>query len=470
MKYHVLALLVLSAVTHFIYFGRPAEVVFDEVHFGGFASAYDSGKYFFDIHPPLGKLLISGAGYIGGFKATTADYGKIGNAFVDSRYIWYRILPMLAGFLLPLVIFFLCFRLGLSRESSFLAGLFVILENSLLVQSRFMLLDSFLLLFGFSALLFYFAAEQTASRKAFLGLMALSAIAAALSFSVKWTGLSFIGLIFLVEIWNVIRDIKNPKSWQAAISKIFFFCLIGFFIYFMIFAVHFALLPKSGPGDAFMTPAFQKTLEGSIYANDPAIEPRNLFGKFLELNSEMYIANETLSQTHQYSSLWYTWPLMLRPIYYWTDVHDATLTAGATGTPAVESEIYLLGNPFIYWLSSAAMLFIAADFLLRLRRPESCKGCFIPAFLIVGYLANWLPFIFITRVMFIYHYFTALIFAIIALAYVVDRIEKPTVRRAAGISLIVLFCLSFIFWSPFSYGLPLSVHGQDIRFWLQSWR
>jgi hypothetical protein len=29
-------------------------VSFDEVHFGHFANNYIDGKYFFDIHPPLG--------------------------------------------------------------------------------------------------------------------------------------------------------------------------------------------------------------------------------------------------------------------------------------------------------------------------------------------------------------------------------------------------------------------------------
>ncbi len=32
-------------------------MVFDEVHFGKFISGYIRGTYFFDIHPPAGKLL-----------------------------------------------------------------------------------------------------------------------------------------------------------------------------------------------------------------------------------------------------------------------------------------------------------------------------------------------------------------------------------------------------------------------------
>ena len=38
----------------------PASVVFDEVYFKAFAGNYLTGAYFFDIHPPVGKLLLAG--------------------------------------------------------------------------------------------------------------------------------------------------------------------------------------------------------------------------------------------------------------------------------------------------------------------------------------------------------------------------------------------------------------------------
>jgi hypothetical protein len=50
----LLTIVVLSFFTRYYLIQHPAQVSFDEVHFGHFANNYIDGKYFFDIHPPLG--------------------------------------------------------------------------------------------------------------------------------------------------------------------------------------------------------------------------------------------------------------------------------------------------------------------------------------------------------------------------------------------------------------------------------
>jgi len=51
-------LLLVGFVLHFFRLDQPASVVFDEVHFGGFADAYCcTGEYFFDVHPHTASCL-----------------------------------------------------------------------------------------------------------------------------------------------------------------------------------------------------------------------------------------------------------------------------------------------------------------------------------------------------------------------------------------------------------------------------
>ncbi|KAJ2046751.1 Dolichyl-phosphate-mannose--protein mannosyltransferase 1, partial [Coemansia sp. S155-1] len=62
----------------------PNQVVFDEVHFGKFAGKYINGTYFYDLHPPLAKMMFAAAGKLAGydgvfdFKSIGLDYAAAG--------------------------------------------------------------------------------------------------------------------------------------------------------------------------------------------------------------------------------------------------------------------------------------------------------------------------------------------------------------------------------------------------------
>src|SRR3989344_1737846 len=325
-KWLIILVLVVSIASHFAFFGHPNETVFDEVHFGKFISGYFTHEYFFDIHPPLGKLLISGMGYIGGFKPGFS-FGEIGQKFPDNTYLWLRFPPMIAGMLLPLVFYGLGKRLGFSILASATLGILLVLENAFIAQSRFILLDSFLLLFGFLSLFFYIGYHND-ERKRIENLI-LTAIFVGLSISVKWTGLSFLGIILFFQFIEIVKKF----SWRITLHSIIVFSVVPVVIYGSIFAIHLSLLNKSGPGDAFMTPEFRKTLIGSTDYQNTDIIPLNITGKIVELNKQMYTSNTTLTADHPYSSKWYTWPFMQRPIYYWHGSDTRILQAGQNIEP-----------------------------------------------------------------------------------------------------------------------------------------
>lgn len=436
----VTILLVVSLTTHFAFWGKPKEVVFDEVHFGKFINSYYTHEYYFDIHPPLGKLLIFGFSDLLNFQPDSA-FTNIGETFKNNEYLKLRLLPTLAGTLLPLVIFLLCLELRLSPKASFFVGFLLSIENALIVQSRFIFLDSFLLLFGFGSLLCFFLYHRKKSARylIFMGLLGAMAI------SIKWTGASFLLLAGLFELLFWIKR-KNKAQKNNHHLLLFCFFAIPFLVYFSIFLLHFSLLSKSGQGDAFMSKKFQSTLENNTLKKNSEIENTNNWDKFIELNRTMYSANKNLTSEHPYSSKWHSWPMMERPIYYWNNT---------------DTRIYLLGNPLIWWPALLAVVFALFEFLGKKKRPGT-----VLLFLLGGYFLNWLPFILITRVMFLYHYLTALIFAIMLLAYILDKRKM----QKLGLGIILAASIAFIYFAPLTYGTPLDYVSFENRLWISSWQ
>ena len=225
-----------------------------------------------------------------------------------------------------------------------------------------------------------------------------------------------------------------------------FLIIIPALIYFSIFVIHFSLLTKSGTGDAFMTPAFQADLIGNPNQDNTSVGHISILNKFLELNEQMYISNQGLTATHSYSSKWYTWPLMIRPIYYWVSGN---------------AKIYFLGNPTIWWLSTMAVIFAIIYSVFNKFQDKTSN-------LLLGmYLASFLPFIFIGRVMFLYHYMSALIFAIMLLAY---NISQSSNNKWIYATLIAASIITFVYFAPLTYGLPIIPNHQAGRLWLTSWQ
>ena len=471
-------LLILALLTRFLFLSYPAEVVFDEVHFGKFVSAYFIHQYYFDIHPPLGKLMIAGFAKIFGFQGNF-DFSKIGEVFDAQNLFILRFLPALFGVLFVLLIYKFVLLLGLSKKAAFLAGFLISFDNAFLVESKFILVDIFLLFFGFLSLYFFLACRQAgilARQKQKIIYYILAAFFAGLALSIKWTGLSFLGIILLFIFINPVRNppcrrhgvsrlgrlISNGVNFLKRIQikqlliKLTIFIFVPFIVYLSFFAIHFNLLPKSGPGDAFMSLTFQKTLSGNTVA-DSAIKPLTFWQKFVELNQKMYFYSSTLKTGHQDTSRWYQWPLMKKPVWYWTKNLNNRI-----------ANIYLIGNPLIWWL--VAVILPITFFILFFKKikgkifypaPSSALVRWPPIIylLLLGYFVNLLPFIFISRAAFLYHYLITFTFGILIFVLLIEKLLK---NNFFYFSFLFLVILNFLFILPLTYGFPVSSGINDL--------
>ncbi|GAC1371967.1 MAG: phospholipid carrier-dependent glycosyltransferase [Candidatus Saccharimonadales bacterium] len=439
----------------------PAAVVFDEVYFKVYAGNYLTGAYYFDPHPPLGKLLLGGWAWL-----SHQDPTMLTDTTDPS--VMLRVLPAVAGALIIPVFYLFLRNLRASRRVAALGAGLLLLDNALLVESRFILVDSLLLLFGLAAVTSFLAARHHAGRRGLL-LLSGAAVLAGLSASTKWTGLSALGLIGLIWLADMIRR-HHHYNWRNRLTEGLALVLLPLLVYISVFWVHFQLLPRAGQGDAFMSQTFQSTLKGdALY--DPSVK-MSFISKFIDLNQAMIRSEDSLkSATHPYGSKWTTWPLMSRGVYFWQG------PALANGT---QGNIYLLGNPVVWWgllIIILAGVLASSQALSRLKRYR-----FVLTILAAGYAMNFLPFSRIVRVMFLYHYFFALIyslaFAVIMLGALADwnsdgphpwKFATPASRN---LYLTIAACavIGFIYFAPLSYGVPLTATEISQHMWLPTWR
>ncbi len=445
---------VLALLTRFWDIAHPHGVVFDEVYFRGFAADYLSGHYFFDIHPPLVKLLFAADAWLFHLSPADISSGLLGGAVL-------RCLPALAGAALVPLVYLIVRRVGLGRMGASLAATFVLCDNALLVESRFVLMDSLLLLFGFAALYLVMILIKQSGWQRWL-MVAGAGLLLGMTVSTKWTGLAMVILVGVYYLVESIRDKIKPLKITGEIALV-----LGLIaaVYIGSFAIHFGLLGHSGEGDAFMSSRLQSTLIGNPeYSRATKM---SFVDKFIELNHEMYTAEDSIEgTTHPYSSKWYQWPFMMKPIYYWQgDIRDNSY----------QGNIYLLGNPLVWWVSSLCVL---VAFVLWMLRPKWLgRQRRMVAYLLVGYAANYVPFVFITRPMFLYHYLTALVISIIIAAIMIERVmkimqhkwgERPVKR--AYIGLFVATAFLFLYFLPISYGWDMSPSDLDQKMWFSDWR
>ncbi|KAJ5272868.1 hypothetical protein N7478_007993 [Penicillium angulare] len=272
-------LTLLSLFTRLYRIGRSNIVTWDEAHFGKFGSHYLKREFYFDVHPPLGKMLVGLSGYLAGYNGSFEF--KSGEKYPeDVNYTFMRAFNAMFGVVCVPLAYYTARDLNFRKATVWLISFMVLFENSYATISRFILLDSMLLCFTFTTTMCWarFHRLQRASfTLEWYTWLCLTGLSIGCVCSVKWVGFfctAIVGLYTIEDLWNKFGDLKIS---QAVLAKHLFarvggLIVIPILVYMASFYAHFLVLSNSGPGDAQMSSLFQANLRGTEVGRDSPLE------------------------------------------------------------------------------------------------------------------------------------------------------------------------------------------------------
>lgn len=267
----------------------PHLLVFDEVHYVPAARVLLKLSHSWNPeHPLFGKTLIA-----------------LGMTLFGDNPLGWRAMSSVAGAATVLGLFASAWLLFRELRTAVLAALFAILNITLFVQARIAMLDGFMaaLVVGALAAMLWSMRGAGASvwRRWLLGSVLLG-----LAAGTKWVAIPYVALAgagFLLA--------KRPWRWPGLEP-----------------------LPALATLGVASAAAYLLTfLPAFFYAREPLT-----LGQLLPFQLTMFREQTQVLPAHTYQSAWWSWPLVIRPIWYLYEPADGA-----------QRGILLLGNPAVMW-------------------------------------------------------------------------------------------------------------------------
>lgn len=382
---------------------------FDEVYFPRTAYEQLHNLPIYEYtHPPLGKLIMS-----------------IPMSFLGVTPFAYRLMGNIAGIFMILVMYAIAKELFKDAKYGLFAASIMALDGMHFVLTRIGTVDSFLLLFCLTSFLFfikYLKVKKEATFKEKIIPLILSGTFWGMAISVKWTA-AFIGLgmgiIYFVDlIWN------KKFNFKLILWSVLAFVIIPVVIYIVSY-IPIMRNPNSGITSV-------KT--------------------FFDYQKKMYDYHSKLEAEHPYTSNWYTWPIIKRPVWFYAAYHEN----GDYGT------IACMGNPAIWWFAIGTSIFTLLYSLIKRDK--------VALMLVTMICSTWLTYAFIGRIMFLYHYFITLPFVMLTIVFMIQKLVqwKEKFKYAMPV-LTAIFLIVFIYFYPVYSGKPTTMEYVQKTKLLETW-
>ena len=379
---------------------------FDEVYHGRTAYEVTQGINEYEwTHPPLGKLIMS-----------------IGISVFGMVPFGWRFTGALFGVLLvPLMYLFGKKLFARTLPAASMAGL-MLFDTFRFAQSRIGTIDTYAVFF--IILMYYFMydfftmdfSQEVSCWKLWRPLL-FSGIFMGIGCATKWIGFyagAGLAILFFTAFYRMSNE--NKKWFDTVCLKtigmcIIFFVLIPFVIYYASYLPHLHLFGYR-------------------------------FSEFISQQQSMYRYHSGLESTHSYSSAWYMWPFMIRPVY---------MSSGGSGVASgFTTRIVGIGNPAVWWAFLPALVFFV---FLATKKTKDRRF----AFLLVAFLAQYLPWVLVSRTTYQYHFFACIPFLTAMLVYGFAWLKENFPRALRPIICVyaLLVVISFVAFLPVVSGLAI---------------
>ena len=467
------AFVVIALLFFFPFLNRPNQYIYDEVYHGFTAAELAQGnRDAYMYNTPMPADAKEGTAYEWSHPAFAKLPMQVGILlFGDNAFGW-RFMNAIWG-ALGVGLMYGLGRVLFDRTTGILgAGLFLI-EGLWFVLSRTAMNDVFLVSWIMLAFLLFAVYLQTASRRRWWWLLG-AGTAIGLAVATKWSALFAFGLLGLVAGLRELRNvIKQPRELPAA-----FLGLVAAFI----------LLP----GAMYIGSYVQFFAMGWNLEN------------WWELQKQMRGYHWNLPATHDWQSRWWSWPFLIRPVWYHVGYTSDTTIANtfATGNPAVwwwflpamfyclyqwfEGRSRMIGLGLVVLGFAGYGLFGLLSVLDILQVPLVGWGVFfLPAvgfifmeawngrvngiglgLISLGFFGQWIPWYISPRISFFYHALPSVPFAVLGIVYALQHLRLP---RRVAVGYLAVAALTFLFFYPHftSWSIPRTV--SNVMYWLPTW-
>lgn len=173
----------------------------------------------------------------------------------------------------------------------------------------------------------------------------------------------------------------------------------------------------------------------------------------LSYQKQMFDYHSKLKATHAFSSPWYEWPIIYKPTWFYS---------GSDVANGYASTIVTMGNPAIWWTGIPA--FFTAVYVAYKKKDKKM------ALIFAAIVFQYMPWVLVPRITWIYHYFSTVPFIIICIVYVMKELyERNTISRKTIFIYLTICAVLFLWFYPALSGLEVPQNYIYSLRWFYSW-